>query len=1038
MDSRYGYRLYQHADAALVRAVTHAELALPAAWPDLTGATPAHVERWCAWLREAWAVDAVAESVEHASPVLARHMEAVCVGQRPDARQARRTVLSMARYLLRMTGRATPFGLFAGVAPASFGSALTVRWGVGHRALARANASWLADMIAQLESCPQILERLPLVANNLCFLRGGRLVVPYQPQLHGEDRTAAVEVSIRHTAAVRMVLEAARSPIRCEELAGKLTAEFPTAPPSAVFGLLTELVDRRVLISSLHAPGTVTDAFGYLMDQLDVAGADDIGPVADLLRRLQEIHTGLARHNHIPTSGSARGIRTALAEKMATVSAAADQPVAVDLRLDCALVLPQQVAREAEAAVSALARLTAHPFGTAAWQSYHTRFFERYGIGALVPVLDVVDADVGLGFPAGYPGGGVPEPRPSVSARDERLLALAQAAALDGREEIVLDERLVAELAAGDLARAQVPPHVELCVQLQAASQAALERGEFDLIVVGVSRGVGTMTGRFIGLLTPSDQERMGRTFARLPASDPDTVAVQLSFPPLAPGTAHVTRAPELLPAVISLAEHRDPADTVIRLEDLAVGSDGYRLYLASLALGRRVEPTMLHALDLRAHTPPLARFLAEVSRAQAAGVTGFDWGAAARLPFLPRVRYRRTILSPARWLLEPADLPGRDAPWPAWEQAMAAWRTRRRLPDLVHLAEGDRRLKLDLTQAGHRALLRAHLDSAGQAAVTEAPGPGAHGWFGGRAHEIVIPLVAARPPQWPPTPKVRSARLIGRGHGHLPGASTWLYAKLYGHPDRHAEILAEYLPGLLARWDAPPAWWFIRYRDPQWHLRLRIALPDAEQFGPAAHRVSTWAGRLRQLGLLSDMQFAAYYPETGRWGSGAVMAAAEEVFGADSRALVAQFAAPSRPHPQALAAAHFVAITAGFTGSIDTGMRWVIQHATTGPSTALPRRVLAETIRLADPSDDWMALRAAPGGRAITEAFGPRHRALAGYYARLAEAEGSDPDAVLVALLHAHHIRAVGIDRDDERTCLRLARAAALTWHTRTTTNRT
>ncbi len=1025
MRSGDGRQLYQCADIALVRAATHAGLALPG-WPDLTGDTPAHVRRWCTWLRQVWALDAVAAAVEHASPVLARQVEAVCAGRYPDARQARRTVLSMARYLLRMTGRATPFGLFAGVAPASFGPGLAVRWGGGHRAVARADASWVADVIAQLESCPQLLERLPLIASNLSFVRGSRLVVPYPPPQHGENRTAPAEVSIQYTPAVRIAVEAARSPIRCDELAGKLAAEFPAAPPSKISGLLTGLVRQRVLISSLHAPATITDAFGHLLEQLETTGSGDIPQVAGLLRQLREISRGLARHNRAAATMSGRGIRAATADQMTALSATVRQPLAVDLRVDCALVLPRQVAREAEAAASALARLTAYPFGTTAWQSYHTRFFERYGIGALVPVLDVVDPDIGLGFPAGYLDAS-PEPPEPVSARDQRLLALAQVAALDGHDEIVLSERLVAELAARDHARVQVPPHAELCFQVQAASGDALGRGEFDLAVVSVSRGAGTMTGRFADLLEPSDQRRMAAAFAQVTVSDPGALPVQLSFAPLAPGAAQVTRTPELLPAVISLAEHRGPDGTVIPLKDLAVACDSRRLYLASLARRQRLMPTVLHALDLRTHTPPLARFLAEAGKAQAAVVAAFDWGAACCLPFLPRLRFRRSILSPARWLLGRADLPGSGAPWHEWQEALAAWRARRRVPGLAALTDGDQRLKLDFGEAAHLALLRAHLASAGHAVLTETPAPGAHGWLGGRAHEIVVPLMAAQPAGWPAVPPVSATRVIGRDHGHLPGASRWLYAKLYGHAGRQAEILAWHLPGLLSGWDEPPAWWYIRYRDPEWHLRLRIALPDARNFGPAARRVSTWAGRLRRLGLLRDVQFAAYYPETGRWGCGAVMAAAEEVFGTDSRALVAQLAEPHRPHPQVLAAANFVAIAAAFTGSPEAGMNWLISCAKPGASWALPRPVLAGAVRLADPTGDWSALRAAPGGQAITEAWEPRSRSLAAYRARLEVAEGIDPDAVLDALLHAHHIRATGIDRDDERTCMRLARAAAL-----------
>ena len=1024
-------QLYHHVDAALVRAARHVNLMLPA-WPDLNGTTPAHVERWREWFREVWTVDAVAEAVEHASPVLARQVEAVCVGHQTEVRRARRMALSVARYLLRMTGRATPFGLFAGVTTASFGHEVVVRGGGGHRTIARAGAAWLADVIHELESCPHLLDRLPVVANSTCFVRGGRLIVPYQPQPDGHY-VAAVEVSVRNTAAVCIAMESATSPILCSELAARLSAAFPVAPSSRIRRLLTDLVVRRALITSLHAPSTVTDAYEHLLAQLEAGRASDIAEVAAPMRRLREIGAGLERHNCAASDRVGRAIRRTLAGQMAAVSARAAQPVTLHLRLDCDLVLPKRVAEEAVAAASALARLTPHPFGAPAWQSYHTRFFERYGIGALVPVLDAVDADTGLGFPAGYPGSTAPEAPRSLSARDERLLALVQSATLDGSDEVVLDERLIAELAAGDLSRAHVPPHMELCFELRSPSRIALDRGEFELVILGVSRAAGTMAGRFISILDQSEQRRIARTLTRLPTSDPEALPVQLSFPPLAADAADVTRAPELLQAVVSMAEHRAPSEVVVPLDDLAVGCDSHRLYLASLGLGRRLEPAMLHALDLRAHTPPLARFLTEVGRAQVGVLGGFDWGAARCLPFLPRVRHRRSVLSPARWLLRRTELPRRGAPWPEWEAAVAAWRAQRRLPDVVLVTEGDRRLRLDLAQPGHLAVLRAHLDQTPRVTLTEASGPQAYGWFDGRPHEITLPLVAADPASWPAAPCVTTAPVIRRDHGHLPAASRWLYAKLYGHRERQAEILAEHLPELISAWDQPPLWWFIRYRDPEWHLRLRIALPAPKAFGSAAHRVSTWACDLQRRRLLHDLQFAVYRPEVGRWGGGPAMAAAEAVFAADSRALVAQFSEPSLPHAQAMCAANFVALAAGFTGGADVGMTWLIEHARPEPPSARPQRGLAETaVRLADPRDNWADLRALSGGRAIAEAWAARRRALADYRARLEAVEGSDPDAVLVSLLHAHHIRALGVDPEDERICLHLARSVALTWNAR------
>lgn len=66
----------------------------------------------------------------------------------------------MTRCLLRMTGRSTPFGLFAGVAAAAVGVPPVVRWGAEHRPVVRAGGSWLVAVIGDLESSPALRRRL--------------------------------------------------------------------------------------------------------------------------------------------------------------------------------------------------------------------------------------------------------------------------------------------------------------------------------------------------------------------------------------------------------------------------------------------------------------------------------------------------------------------------------------------------------------------------------------------------------------------------------------------------------------------------------------------------------------------------------------------------------------------------------------------------------------------------------------------------------------------------------------------------------------
>ncbi|WP_344134512.1 thiopeptide-type bacteriocin biosynthesis protein [Luedemannella flava] len=256
-------------------------------------------------------------------------------------------------------------------------------------------------------------------------------------------------------------------------------------------------------------------------------------------------------------------------------------------------------------------------------------------------------------------------------------------------------------------------------------------------------------------------------------------------------------------------------------------------------------------------------------------------------------------------------------------------------------------------------------------------------------------------------------------------------------HGDRGTQdhILASHLPALLEqlaqRWDGGLPWWFVRFRNPDHHLRLRLDLPTSDDFGAAAALVSGWADQLHAAGLLKDVRYCTSYPETGRWGSGPALAAVEEVFRADSAAVQTQLQQPRTPSRRALMAATCASIAVGYFGSAEDGMRWLIDNVPAAAPGPIDRTLLNEAVVLADPNDEWAALRAAPGGPAIVAAWAPRDAALAAYNRHMVGPHtiGVDSDDVAGSLLHLHHARAYRIDFDDEAIALYLARSAAKRW---------
>ncbi|MFE5588347.1 thiopeptide-type bacteriocin biosynthesis protein, partial [Kitasatospora sp. NPDC056531] len=345
-------------------------------------------------------------------------------------------------------------------------------------------------------------------------------------------------------------------------------------------------------------------------------------------------------------------------------------------------------------------------------------------------------------------------------------------------------------------------------------------------------------------------------------------------------------------------------------------------------------------------------------------------------------------------------------------------WRRRWRVPRMVQSVSDDQRLTLDLADERHRELLRHAWTGSAGGYLQEAPERPAD-WLGegGRANELAFALIR-RSPGTARTPAVAPPR---RRTVHGPG-STWLYAKLYCATARQDDLLSQELPALLEHLPAAvDRWFFIRYLDPDPHLRLRFHGDPAALCGELLPALGAWADRLATAGLADRLVLDGYEPELERYGGPAAMAAAERVFAADSRSCLEQLRLLRERrldvHPLTLAAANYVDLAHHFG---DLGLLTRLHRAT--ERHELPSAVREQAKSLIDPSGHWTELGRLPGGSDLLASWDERAAALAAYRAQLDE-EWSGPDTALGALLHMHHHRLIGVDRAGEERSLALAR---------------
>jgi thiopeptide-type bacteriocin biosynthesis protein len=965
------------------------------------------------FIETAWGVEGLADAVALASPSLALAVAAILRGDELSLGSVIRAAMAMARYVIRARGRATPFGLLAGAVPAEAGGDAGDPWRRAHQLAARADGQWLAAVVARLEGCAELLRRLHVTANDLVAVRGDRIIVSWLPHGSQAARMTPVEVSLRRTPPAEAALRLALSPVKVADLRARLTADFAPVAASRVDTMIRELASCGVLITSLRPPSTSTDGLAHVLAALDAVGADGLPSIGALVAALRDVHSRVRQASVADLPGGAGRMRV-LAEAPA-------HPVAVDLRLSHQVTVPGEVAAEAAGAAGALARLGNHQHGPVGWLDYHARFLERYGVGAIVMAQDVADPVTGLGLPGHYarpPEGAQGHPW---TGRDERLATLAQRAALDGAMEVVLDDDGIERLAGPWPSSAHPAPHGDITIELRAASLLAVGAGDLMIVVRGTGRTAIATSGRFLHLLSDDERERLACSYRDLPSGTRGAMLAQLSFPPRHPRVENVTRVPQVLPYLLSVAEFQGSEPGRVALSDLAVTADLDRFYLLSLTRRAVVEPVLACAPAWHA-VPPMARLLFELPRVGCAVPGLFDWGAAAGLPFLPRLRYGRAVLSPARWRVQASELPGPAASGSDWTAAVSGLRRRLELPDWVSVGKGDRQLRLDLDHAMDLAVFRDWLSADGACVVTESWAPADHGWCGGRAHEIVIPLASTAPPVASPKALARRWPLpvVGRDHGHPPGSAV-LSARLYSDPRLFDLILTRHLPDLADGWPGLSYWWFLRYRDRDSsdHLRLRFHVPD---YGRAASRTGCWAADLRRRGLAGDLLLDTYRPEAARFGSGTAMSAAERLFAADSAAALAQLAATGPANPEALTAASLADLASSVLGGQEAGFEWLACHP--APGNAGPMNRSARLAALAMTRPGPTASDVVPA--AVRLAWLARADA-AGHYAKQVAEQATDPTTTVESLLHLHHNRVHGSSPAGEARTYRLARAAAL-----------
>lgn len=964
-----------------------------------------------------------------ASPDLLEQLE-----RTDSAAGAERAAGKLLRYLIRMSTRPTPFGVFAGVGLARFGTTTDLRLSArGPCTRMRPDMAWLLAFVARCEERLEIRRELQVFTNPAAWVHEGRALLAERTPL--DASAAPAPVGIRATGAVQKALALGRTSLDWGDLATQLLTT-PGGNAEKVEDLLNQLWQQTFLLTELRPPLTHPAPARYVEQRLARVPAAHAEHAM-----LAELLAGMTSWDELELADRPAALRALARKAAAAVPTSDGVPVQVDaaLSLDGAQ-LGASVARAAARAAEILLRLGSVSAGHLG--GYRQSFVSRYGVDREVALLELLDPVRGLGPPP--PAFAQSDLDASgVALRQATLRQLAVDALRDRRVAVELDDATVSRLEHASPAASTAPISIDLSVFVLATSAAEIDAGNFRLLI-GPNLGAqaaGRNLGRFADLLGHPATDALAEVAAAEVARSPADLHAELVYLPRRGRSANVAIRPSAYEheVVAATSAYADPQHS-IPLSELLVGVRNGRFYVRWPSAPGDLHVHTGHMLTSFA-APTAARFLEDVTRGERLPLISFQWGPVGDLPFLPRIEIDRVVLCPAQWRLDvlarDMSLPPDD---PSFSARLQVWRETWFVPRRVYLTTGDNRLLLDLETREHAEQLREELrrvrDDRDLVLQEPLPGP-EHAWLDGpdgrHLPEFVIPLVqrATAPtdavPSAPP-PSVVAPTQADRLR--LPG-SDWLYAKLYGPADGQDELLAEAVrsfgqfatgSGLAARW------FFLRYADPQPHVRIRFHGEPDRLLGALLPRICEWAQDLIAGGACSSLSFDTYEREIERYGGMAAIATAEAIFSVDSGIAVelvhllrSRQVTLDRTTLAVLSVDGLLeALGLDAAGRLEVYRESVATRHETGPDYRRRQRQLRRLLGLRGGGDD------VSGEPALARVLHARHVALTPLAERLRALERNGEltkplDSIYPSLVHLHCNRLLGAELPTEQQVLGL-----------------
>ena len=791
---------------------------------------------------------------------------------------------TLRKYANRATFRSTPFGLFSTYS--------VTRWSER-----RQSGIVLADVQATVRPDFAVLHRLwkqyikdqvsgPVGYRANSTMAASKVDFRYSVAVSGPDeRPVFSVVSVPKTSVLKKVLRFCAEERAFTEIVGLVSVEAASTVEDAS-AFVKELICQQVLEASHQPSVTGVDYAERLASLFAVLPEGRVAPA------LQEAVQQMAFN--LPAEAEKLRMLTDVLEQHLPGGAGAHSFYAVSSRAFTGEGLSKRYQQSIREGLSCLNRLcTAR--ASQDLEQFKKAFLERYAEDE-VPLLDVLDPQFGLGY------GSFEQLR-----IDYGVVSRSELEPFSGGRRAEESDTEVAGLLMSEWQNFKGAAHSEaleitdehLAKLTKPASEgflppsiSVLFRTLGDRVYIDCAGGASALSllGRF------AFDEKIFK-MARSLGEQEQQVNPGVLFAEIAHvchlHTANINRRPHLRDYEIPVLTHSTiEKKGQVHLCDLVVSVKNGVVVLRCKKRNRVVVPRLSSAFNYMKNTFPIFRFLCDL---QEQGLkTGLRFSLAALLPglhFYPRVTYKSCILQLAEWHLKENDLRPLRGQEPAEAfRLFAALARHLKLPRFFAYSIHDHFLIVDAENAQDVGVFLKEAEHNTTVIVREFPFLQEAFVTNAQGQPYASDYIAALYLNKAVYKTELEERTSRHGRAHLKDTEDWLYFKIYCHPLCSDIVFCSHLLPLLeqgVREEMIQDWFWIRYMDPDYHLRVRIRTRK-EHYGAVLSLFTTCLNKLYADQLVRQFRTDVYRRELERF-SAQLMLAVEKVFCASCR-MVARF----------------------------------------------------------------------------------------------------------------------------------------------------